>query len=492
MHAHLIALGFTILALTWALSIVLGRAHWGERNGKGKFLSLVFSFFFGALIIGVLRPTNTWDYPTYLVIGAVALIYSIWRYYSPRPRERFLGLATFAQKILVVVVAVGALVGLSIVLFEPFSQWYGQAYEAFTPWSGGHTPFWSYLTQWGLFLFVIVIWMSWETYDWMRSTPMRSLVKLRPYRLWIELDIILLVAVMVYLTFIQKVEIAWLVVFLAAWAGVLILRPGQPDAKRAVLFMTGTGLILTLFVELFVLVGDIGRMNTVFKFYYQVWTLFALSSAAGLGWLIQALPVWKFNWRIAWQTSVILLVAGAALFPITATMAKIKDRMTPGVPITLDGMAYMASSIYVDPGTGVTFQLSQDYEAILWMQENVQGSPVIVEGNTPEYRWGNRFTIYTGLPGVVGWNWHERQQRASLLETIVTNRISDINTFYTTTDKQTAVNLLQKYDVQYIIVGQLERAYYPGPGLDKFNEWNGVLWQQVYNKGETAIYKVLP
>jgi uncharacterized membrane protein len=35
------------------------------------------------------------------------------------------------------------------------------------------------------------------------------------------------------------------------------------------------------------------------------------------------------------------------------------------------------------------------------MQDNIQGSPVIVEANCPEYRWCTRYTIYTGLPGVV-------------------------------------------------------------------------------------------
>ena len=74
--------------------------------------------------------------------------------------------------------------------------------------------------------------------------------------------------------------------------------------------------------------------------------------------------------------------------------------------------------------------MSQDYRAIQWMQRNVQGSPVIVEANTPEYRWGTRFTIYTGLPGVVGWNWHQRQQRAVTPDTWVFDRVDAIGAFY--------------------------------------------------------------
>ncbi len=491
LHAHLIALGITILALIWALAIILGRAHWGEKDGKGKFIGPVVSLFLGALIIGSLRPTNTWDYPTYLAIGIVALVYTLWRYFVPRSPDTVFGLQPMVQRLLVVVIGAAALFGLSLVLFEPFTRWYGQAYEAFAVWTGGHTPFWSYLTQWGLFLFIIVTWMAWETYDWMKFTPMSSLVKLRPYLLLIEVAALILVGAAVYLTIIMKIQIAWVVIFLAGWAAVLIIRPGQADAKRAVLFMIGTALVLTLFVELFVLVGDIGRMNTVFKFYYQAWTLFALSAGAGFGWLIKSLPRWHFSTRMVLQTAGLVLVAGAALYPITAAPSKIRDRMAPNAPHTLDGMTYMAYSTYTDPGTGVTFQLNQDYLAIRWMQENVQGSPVIVEGNTPEYRWGSRFTIYTGLPGVVGWNWHERQQRASLPSNLVTDRIAEITNFYTTTNQQVASNFLQKYNVQYIIVGQLERAYYPGPGIDKFSEWNGVLWQQVYQDGQTAIYKVL-
>ena len=68
-----------------------------------------------------------------------------------------------------------------------------------------------------------------------------------------------------------------------------------------VLFMVGTGMVLTLVVELVVLHGDIGRMNTVFKFYLQVWTLFAVSAAAALGWLLGPLRRWQPGWRCTWK-----------------------------------------------------------------------------------------------------------------------------------------------------------------------------------------------
>ena len=78
----------------------------------------------------------------------------------------------------------------------------------------------------------------------------------------------------------------------AIWAAILIHRPDQTDAKRWVLFMIGTSLALTIAVEIIVLVGDIGRMNTVFKLYLQAWTMLSVSAAAALGWVLPAVPLW--------------------------------------------------------------------------------------------------------------------------------------------------------------------------------------------------------
>ena len=75
---------------------------------------------------------------------------------------------------------------------------------------------------------------------------------------------------------------------------------------------------------------------------------------------------------------------------------------------------------------------------------------------------------------------------------LVEARVNEVNAFYTTTDLQAALDFLKKYDVKYIILGQLENAEYKGAGLDKFEARNGQLWNAVYRDGNTVIYQVNP
>jgi uncharacterized membrane protein len=286
-----------------------------------------------------------------------------------------------------------------------------------------------------------------------------------------------------------KVRIQLIAMPLAVWAAILLFRPGSSDSRRLVLFMTGTAFFLTMLVEVIVLSGDIGRMNTVFKFYLQAWVLFGASSAAALGWTLIELRRWKNGWQTVWRIGLAALALGAFMFPLTATTAKTQDRMSLEAPHTLDGMAFMLTSEYPDEG-GVV-QLNAEYEAIRWVQENIFGTPVIVEANTPLYRWGSRFSIYTGLPTVLGWDWHQTQQRGHSQVSKIPGRQTDIRMFYLMDDRQIAEDFLREYQVEYVILGQLERNYYPGVGLDKFERWEGDLWQEVYRNEETVIYRVI-
>ena len=74
----------------------------------------------------------------------------------------------------------------------------------------------------------------------------------------------------------------------------------------------------------------------------------------------------------------------------------------------------------------------------------------------------------------------------------VQTRVDQVNSFYTTTDSALARDFLRRYNVRYIIVGQLERAAYAGYGIEKFEWFDGRLWQEVYRDGQTVIYEVIP
>ncbi|MBM3152088.1 MAG: hypothetical protein FJZ96_07790, partial [Chloroflexi bacterium] len=490
LHAHMMALPLTLLVIACALSFVLALRHASHRPVRELVPALVFA----ALVIGALKPTNTWDLYAYLPLGALALGYALWRYW-PVDGPRW-GLPPGLLRPLYALLGMTVLVGLSLLLYQPFSHWFAQGYSEIDNWKGSHTPLTSYLAHWGLFLFVIVSWLAWETRQWMASTPASALGRLRPYQFWIEIGLVLLVAAALALG-IMGIRIVWLALPLAAWSGILVLRPGQDEMKRAVLFLVGTALALTLVVELIVLSGDIGRMNTVFKLYYQAWTLLSISAAAAFGWLLPEFRRWTEGWRTFWLAAGGALLAIALLFTFLATSDKMRDRWVPGIPHTLDSLDYMQYASYGN--YGVTMELAEDYRAIHWLQENVIGSPVIVEAAPAgvQYGWHSRMTIYTGLPGVIGWEWHQIQQRV-LDSNAVRARGQEVDQFFNTTDLSLAQDFLAKYSVRYIIVGRLEWAKYTpttedtANGLLKFEAYEGRLWQEVYRDGQTVIYEVIP
>jgi uncharacterized membrane protein len=175
---------------------------------------------------------------------------------------------------------------------------------------------------------------------------------------------------------------------------------------------------------------------------------------------------------------------------VLAASAKIQDRMAPAAPRTLDGMLYMEYARYADQGQ--TFELKGDYDAIKWMQENVKGSPVIVEMHTTEYRWGNRFTINTGLPGVLGWRNHQAQQRNLVPDSLIWSRQADIETFYQAYSEVDALNFIKEYNVKYIVAGAYEHVYAPPTSFEKFDRMvtAGVL-RIAYENDQTIIYEVI-
>ena len=135
-------------------------------------------------------------------------------------------------------------------------------------------------------------------------------------------------------------------------------------------------------------------------------------------------------------------------------------------------------------------ELRSDADAIMWLQDNVPGTPVVLEAHGDQYRWNGRMSVYTGLPTVIGWPWHQTQQRND--RNLIRERAQDVSSIYNTLSKNTALELINKYRVRYIVVGDLERIYYLPHGIEKFDQMvrDGTLEMAYANDG-TTIYRVV-
>ncbi len=485
LHAHMMDMPLVLLALAWALHLAQSADRYFRKatgvSGREIFKILI-SLLMGGLVIGVLRATNTWDWPTMLGVGAVATSYASWRYYRGR-RAWILG----------ALLGIGAIAGTGALLFLPYSQNFVPAYTEVMRWNGGITPIWSYVAVNGLFLFILLTLLGLEYFDWTRHLTEEKLRALEPYRWLILLGTLVFLGAMAG-TLLLGVPVGPIVILFAAPAGLLALQPRLAAERRAVLMLLTLGLVLTLAVELIVLSGDIGRMNTVFKFYIQVWLIFSAIGGAALIWVWDAVRRWHPLPRQTWTVGLLVLVLFAATYPPTAASAKIRDRFhADQPPAGLDGMAYMLTATHHDRDQAM--ELKYDYEVIRWLQDNVIGSPVIMEANTyPKiYGWGNRISINTGLPSVVGWEWHTRQHRAGFPDASeqVRRRANDVIAFYSTADVQQATMILDTYDVKFVIVGLLERAYYDPTGIAKFDLMveQQILIERFRNEG-AVVYEV--
>lgn len=161
--------------------------------------------------------------------------------------------------------------------------------------------------------------------------------------------------------------------------------------------------------------------------------------------------------------------------------------------LTLNGFAFFQHGVFTEPraeGTtadDVSFRLDEDLPLIQWLRQNVEGSPVIVEAVGPLYRWTGRISEYTGLPAVIGWDWHQIQQRTDYAP-LVQQRRTEVQRFYTDPSTDFAERFLRKYNVQYVIVGTEERVHGTEPGLAKLAAMPAL--SEVFRDGPNVIYRV--
>ena len=550
LHAHMLSMPVYLFALLWMLAEVMGAGRSGRRGWETA-LALIL----GGLAVGVLRPTNSWDWITFLILGPLALTYTAWvgavrtsrdlppsrmaaRVWASIRPDRVLGvwpvlllvvllsasarigyyrlrkaqeedqagrLLAIGEKaihatlsvpsiflwiaggLVLTVVVYAALVialrayldrprllgwlggivlfvGASFVAAMPFTRYFQTSYSSVQAWEGARTPLWAYLYIHGTFLFVIACFLLWQTVRILRRVHVRDLEGLAvPVGLG---GLVALGGVLVSIV-LGAHDVPALQVSgpLLIWAAVLFFVPNQHPRLRLMYPLIVLGLALTLGVELIVLSGDIGRQNTVFKFYLQAWFFFSVVSGVAVAWMLHASIRWRPAVRIGWQLAVAVLLTIGLLYPILATQGRFMDRFNAAeTPLTLDGMEYMKYAMHGE--SGVWFSLEDDYQMIRWFQNNVEGSPVVMEAHQypSEYHWNGRISIYTGLPTILGWRFHQIQQHSlPSMDVLIQTRENNIAAFYQLTGSEgihAVWTMIEHYDIEYIVVGLLERATY--------------------------------
>jgi YYY domain-containing protein len=237
--------------------------------------------------------------------------------------------------------------------------------------------------------------------------------------------------------------------------------------ERGGFLLVALGLIALLACEVFFLKDSYGdklyRMNTVFKFYFQGWTILAIAAPWALARLLDRPWPWPHA-RTAIAGVTALLVVMSACYPLGITL----DRMNSPWK-TLDGNAYLRRE---HPG---------DLAAIEWLRANVPEQAVILEATGNPYSYFARFSANTGLPTVLGWANHEGLWRGH--DRSVLARRDDVIKIYNAATLAEVEPLLTRYGVRYILVGDIEKEEHPA-GLTKFTSL-----PVAFQGGGTVIYR---
>ena len=174
-----------------------------------------------------------------------------------------------------------------------------------------------------------------------------------------------------------------------------------------------------------------------------------------------------------WWTVCLLLVVGSFIYPLAATLSMTQEfSLKP----TLDAIYFDKQS---HPG---------DYDAIMWLNSEVGGAPVIIEatGSGGSYSLSYfRVSSRTGLPTIIGLVSYERLWRQDMDE-VFASRTEDVDLIYTSNDSTPVQALLDKYGVTFVYVGYLERAKYGESVGTKFSGFMDI----AYENSEVVIYRV--
>jgi YYY domain-containing protein len=504
LHPHVMSIPFILLFLSFSFNFFLSPTLVGARWVRDHPMTVVAA----ALLLGALAFINIWDVVPFGLLWAVLLVFKAVRQDQ----------GAWSRVILMVWIPIMATLSLSVLMYLPYYFSADSQVSGILPVGEVATRPVHFLVIWGLFLVILLplllrqlpqVLSFWGARAhaacpgcgtdnpaeahfcgdcglalgagefWPRASIVLGLIFV-PFFIWMAWQLgwstltwsstPLVVVVERFLNILPLV----LLLFVALYSLIRYGESRAPSAMAFVLALISLALLLVLGPE-FLRVDDVfhNRMNTIFKVYYQAWVLLAIASAFGLYFVSSARRPSREVYRLAmgvWWGLVGVLFVGSLYYSVEAAFTK--SGQFSG-ETTLDGLAYIARTS------------PEEYAAIRWLQDNGKEGEGVLEATGQEWNPAySRTSGSTGLPTVLGWPGHERQWRSNTKP--LDGRAEDIEEIYSTRDSSRAVELLRKYDIQYVVLGPQERASYRDMERAKFSEIGDV----VFPGKDVTIYRV--
>lgn len=511
-HPHVLALPFAVLALGLALNVLLSAR--APRPAE---------IVFYGLCIGGLIFLNTWDGPIYLIalVGAEALRRLMRGGRGRLNRADWLGLAGLGVVLLAV----------AVLFYLPFLIGFRSQLAGVLPNLIHPTLFAQYFVMFGPFLLILTPFLIIEarragtTMNWRAGIQVGLGLLLALIALMLVLALLGALIPGIRTSVLDYVEAngGWGVLLptvlgkrlthaltALSLAGGVILIVGRlfprvtrseddesggylairqvvtyPAATGFALLLVGIGVVLTLVPEFVYLRDNFStRMNTVFKFYYQAWLVFALASAYavytlfGDGRLRLTSPAARAV--IGLLTAVALV--GGLLYPVLGIHNRMfletgRASMSEPAPLTLDG--------------GPSAIGQDDYLTVMCFGALIEGDDVVVvERVGGSYDVGIPPTGLTGrlvgIPVVLNWPGHQSQWRGATYGQTVGTREQDIDRLYADPTWRSTVEVINRYGIDYIFFGTAERHKYGSGAEIKFLE----RLPAVCERGSSRYYRV--
>lgn len=434
LHAHVVnvmfALTFVAIAYAW-----LRKKENSGRGAGGSTVSVIKSavldphILLMGVLLGIFQFTNYWDFVIYLTVGAIAVIL-----YMLRRNGKGAALSC--------VIRILVLVGVSMLAALPFNMTFDSMAQGIKL-ANYHSAFYQLLILWGLPGVAVVMLL---VFTIKKHTALKAAT-------------------------VSKKKSKKKTTEKIGYAAGLSLS----DMVALLIGICAIGLIL---IPEVVYIKDIyesgySRANTMFKLTYQAFMLFGMAFAYAIIRIIRDAARTASRVFAGVLAGLFVLTCGYFPYAVSCWYGDVSDT---SLYQGLDATAFLETDF------------PDDAEAIRWLNENVDGNPVVLEAPGDSYSAYERVSAMTGLPTVVGWYVHEWLWRNDTED--LNEKIADIQTIYTSDDTDEVSRLIEEYDIEYIFVGSCEIEKYENLNEDVLRSIGDVVFEGTSGTNPAYIIQI--